>query len=205
MSEGLRLVVYDATQRWQRPVGLGLSWHYGARLYRALGRIDRAYGARSFADALDWLANYEPSRAIAELQFWGHGKWGKIFIDREALDRHVLSASHVHFSAFNAFKQRLGLDALLWFRTCETLGAAAGQDFARALGDATGARVAGHTFVIGFFQSGLHSLAPGTAPSWSPREGLASGTADAPESALDSSPVAPHTITCLDGEIPAGY
>lgn len=205
MSEGLRLVVYDATQRWQRPVGLGLSWHYGVQLYRALGRIDRAYGARSLADALHWLAEHEPSRSIAELQFWGHGKWGKIFIDRDVLDRGVLSPGHVHHSAFNAFKERLEVDALLWFRTCETLGAAAGQDFAQALGDATGARVAGHTFVIGFFQSGLHSLAPGTAPRWSQREGLARGTPSAPEAALESSPVAPHTITCLDGEIPVGY
>src|SRR5688572_32290324 len=35
-----------------------------------------------------------------------------------------------------------------------SLGAQVGQDFAARLADATGARVAGHTFIIGFLQSG---------------------------------------------------
>jgi hypothetical protein len=99
----------------------------------------------------------------------------------------------------------LAPDALLWFRTCETLGAHAGQDFAAALTDATGARVAGHTFVIGFFQSGLHCLRPGVAPHWSAEEGLAQGSAERPQSALPSTPDAPNTITCLTGAIPDGF
>ena len=96
-------------------------------------------------------------------------------------------------------------DALLWFRTCETLGARPGQDFAAALADATGARIAGHTFVIGFYQSGLHCLRPGVAPHWSDSEGLARGSATQPELALTSAPNAPNTITCLSGKIPDGF
>ena len=203
--KALRLIVYDATQKRRKPAALGYSWQYGARLYRGLGRADAAYGASSFADALSWLGRYAPVREIAELQFWGHGKWGRFFIDREALDRSVLRPGHEHHAAFQRLRERLQPDALLWFRTCETLGAQAGQDFASALGDATGARVAGHTFVIGFFQSGLHCLGPGRRPHWSPHEGLARGTADAPEAALSSTPDAPHTITCLEGRIPDGF
>lgn len=205
MPESLRLVVYDATQRRRQPRALGLSWQYGTWLYRGLGRVDAAYGASSFGDALAWLGRYQSSRAVGEVQFWGHGKWGRIFIESEALDRSVLQSGHRHHAAFQGVRERLAPDALLWFRTCETLGARAGQDFAAALADATGARVAGHTYVIGFFQSGLHCLRPGVAPHWSPVEGLARGTADQPEQALASTPDAPNTITCLSGQFPAEF
>jgi hypothetical protein len=201
----MRLVVYDATQRARPPRALGWSWHYGTRLYRALGRVDAAYGARSFADAFDWLSRYETQQPIHELQFWGHGKWGRAYIANEMIDRRLLEPSHEHHRAFRAFRARLVPDALLWFRTCETLGASAGHDFARALGEATGARVAGHTFVIGFFQSGLHCLRPGHAPDWSTTEGLSRGSAEQPERALPSSPDAPNTITCLTGAIPEAF
>ena len=202
---GLRLVIYDATQRLRKPRALGWSWQYGTHLYRALGRVDGAYGASSFAEAFAWLSRFESSRPIAELQFWGHGKWGRIFIDRQMLDRRWLLPEHEHYPQFRALRERLAPDALFWFRTCETLGARAGQDFAAALGDATGARVAGHTYVIGFLQSGLHCLQPGDKAHWSATEGLASGSADAPEKALSSTADAPNTITCLTGAIPEGF
>ena len=205
MSRALRLVIYDRTQRSRAPKALGFSWQYGTHLYRALGRVDGAYGAESCADAFAWLNRHAPAQPIEELQFWGHGKWGRVFIDRDSLDRSVLRAGHAHHAAFAAFRERLVPNALLWFRTCETLGARPGQDFAAALGDATGARIAGHTFVIGFFQSGLHCLRPGTPPQWSDTEGLARGTAELPEAALSSSPRAPNTITCLSGEIPDAF
>lgn len=205
MGEGLRLIVYDRTQRLRAPRSLGYSWQYGTYLYRALGRVDAAYGARDFGGALRFLGTHAPNEPIREFQFWGHGKWGKAFVDRDALDRSVLEPSHRYHELFRAFRARLTTDALIWFRTCETLGAHAGQDFARALGDATGARVAGHTYVIGFFQSGLHCLRPGEAPSWSATEGLSRGSADAPEVAHTSTPDAPNTITCLDGAVPERF
>lgn len=201
----MRLLIYDATQQQRPPRALGLSWRYGSQLYRALGRIDAAYGASSFADALGWLSRVQPGQPIEELQFWGHGKWGRIYIAAEALDRSVLEPTHAHHAAFCAVRERLPVDSLLWFRTCETLGARAGHDFARALGDATGARVAGHTYVIGYFQSGLHCLRPGTSPAWSASEGLARGTPEQPEEALASALGAPNTITCLTGAIPHDF
>lgn len=205
MARGLRLVVYDVTQQKRTPRALGLSWHYGTHLYRGLGRIDAAYGARCFSDAFHWLSCHEGARPIDEIQFWGHGKWGRIFIEGEMLDRGVLSPTHPQHRAFQALRDRLSPSALLWFRTCETLGARAGQDFASALGDATGARIAGHTFIIGFWQSGLHCLGPGQSPAWSSAEGLARGTPEKPEAALPSSFGAPNTITCLTGQVPESF
>ncbi|MGB1700273.1 MAG: hypothetical protein ACPHRO_09985, partial [Nannocystaceae bacterium] len=91
----------------------------------------------------------------------------------------------------------------LWFRTCETFGAQPGHDFARHLAAHMGARVAGHTYIIGPLQSGLHLLAPGQRPAWSDSEGLAEGTPQAPLRARWSSISAPNTITCLRRSLPA--
>ena len=164
-----------------------------------------AHGACSFGDAFAWLSQHAREQQIAELQFWGHGRWGRLFIDGESIDRGLLSPSHEHHAGFLRLRERLAPGALLWLRTCETFGASAGQDFAAALADASGARVAGHTFVIGFFQSGLHCLGPGMRPSWSASEGLARGTASTPELSLPSGPSEPNTVTCLSGRIPDGF
>ncbi|HEY3498291.1 MAG TPA: hypothetical protein VGK73_26530, partial [Polyangiaceae bacterium] len=180
----LRLVVYDATQRSRPPRALGLAWQLGTYLYRGLGRIDAAYGARSFGEALDWLGRYRTERPIAELQFWGHGRWGRILIGRESLDRSALLPGAALEPKLAGLRARFAPDPLVWLRTCETLGARPGQDFARALGDYFGARIAGHTFVIGGYQSGLHLLAPGNTPGRSPSEGLLRGSPEAPEAAL---------------------
>ncbi|MEO6419774.1 MAG: hypothetical protein ABIP39_10225, partial [Polyangiaceae bacterium] len=67
------------------------------------------------------------------------------------------------------------------------------------------ARVAGHTFIIGFHQSGLHGLAPGMRADWSPEEGLAEGSAEEPKRAKWSTPRAPRTITCLAGQVPPAW
>jgi hypothetical protein len=198
-------VVFDATQLSRPPRALGASWHAGALLYRSMGYVDATFGARSFAEALDWALRTARDRPIGELQYWGHGKWGRILVDRESLDRRALAPGHALRPKLEALRERLSPGALLWFRTCETLGARAGQDFAAALGDFTGASVAGHTYVIGYFQSGLHLLPPGAAPSWSPAEGLFSGTPEDPSRAHDSGPSAPNTITCFTPRVPESF
>jgi hypothetical protein len=58
--------------------------------------------------------------------------------------------------------------------------------------------------VIGFWQSGLHSLLPGQQPGWSVDEGLIPSDPPAPY-ARGSRPGAPNTITCLHGRIPDGF
>ena len=65
--------------------------------------------------------------------------------------------------------------------------------------------VAGHTFIISHWQSGLHSLRPGCTAAWDPDEGIAEGNAQHPERAHWSGRRQPNTITFLHGKIPAGY
>jgi hypothetical protein len=202
----LRLLIYDAT--WARgsvrsalQVGLTSSWVAGGALYAALGRLDERTGATSWAQALDWLATVGAGRPIEEIQYWGHGRWGRVFIGPEPLDVDALAPGHALRDKLARVRDRLTPDALWWFRTCETFGTRAGHTFATEWTRFFGARAAGHTYVIGPWQSGLHSLRPGEAPTWSVDEGLVPGA----KAARMSSPDAPHTISCLHGAVPAGW
>jgi hypothetical protein len=197
-------MIYDATWRGRAPTQAGLtsSWIAGGALYRALGRVDRVYGATSWEDALAWACCVEPSRPIGELQYWGHGRWGRVYIGGDVLDKDaVVDATHSRHLDLVALKERMAPDALVWFRTCETFGRPEGHAFAAAWTRFFERRAAGHTYVIGPFQSGLHSLAPGQTPGWSVDEGVKPGS----DVGVMSSPTAPNTITCLHGAVPEGW
>jgi hypothetical protein len=201
---GKRVLVYDGVPRKGERL-LRMAWAVGARLYKRLGWIDAAHGAQSWQDALTWIANHDGS--IQEIQFWGHGKWGMVFIDNDVLAVSSLRDGHEHHPLLLKIAQKLtrGGTALVWFRTCETFGAAAGQAFAKELSTLLGARVAGHTHIIGILQSGLQGLAPGEEPHWAAEEGLAKGSAQNPKDAHTSSPSAPRTVHFLNGKFPEAW
>lgn len=201
----LRLMIHDQSCRGRWGIGLTRAWSAGGRLYGALGRLDHHAGFGDWPSALRWLAEVEPERPIGEIQLWCHGKWGCALLDGTPLDASALRADHPWSGALAAIRDRLGPEPLWWFRTCETFGAAAGHRFARAWTDFFGGRAAGHTHVIGVWQSGLHSLAAGDTPAWSDREGLVEGSPDRPMRAASSGPAAPNTITCFHGAVPEGY
>jgi hypothetical protein len=201
--EPLKLMVYDRTCI-RKGGGLSTAWFAGSLLYRGLGRIDACFGARSWDEALEWLASYdrESSRPIDEIQYWGHGRWGRVFIDDDSLDASTLRGARI-----DAVRERLVPDgkSLVWLRTCEAFGTNAGHEFAQALADRLDARVAGHTFIIGVLQSGLRTLAPGCRPQWRTDEGLAEGTGDKPVRADSSGFRKPRTISCITNEVPDAW
>jgi hypothetical protein len=199
-------MVYDRTCRggsW--PLGLSHSWWWGARLYGALDRLDASYGAASWDEALAFLLRACEGRAVSEVQFWGHGKWGEARIAGDVLDERVLRAGHPLFSQWRRLATRFTPGALFWFRTCETFGASKGHSFASAFSSELGCAVAGHTYIIGPWQSGLHLLRPGASPHWSSDEGLKEGSPSSPRRALWSTPIAPNTITCFHGAVPESF
>ena len=200
----LRLMVYDRTCWGGRPPGLTGSWMLGGWLYRALRRLDVFFGAASWEEALGWLSTVKPGRRIGEVQYWGHGNWGLVRCGQERLDVRALQPAHPLYEGLARVRDRLVPDgqALWWFRTCETFGTKAGHDFARAFTRFMNARAAGHTYVIGPWQSGLHLLEPGEEPHWPVEEGLPPGV-EQPLRALWSSPRCPRTISFLHGRIPA--
>lgn len=201
-GEPLRLMIYDRTCRRRGLVpGLSDAWWAGGILYRALGRLDAWGGVASWREAFDWLLAASAERPIAEIQFWGHGEWGGLWIDEELLTIAYLDPAHPLHARLAAVKERLvpGGRALWWFRSCDTFGTRAGHELARAWTRFFGCRAAGHTHHIMFLQSGLHVLAPGEEPRWSEHEGVVAGLPHARHSHV----LAPRTITCLHGTIPA--
>ncbi len=207
-AEPLRLMIFDRTCAGRRGLpGLSRAWLTGGLLYRGLRRLHATRGVSSWGEALEWIASHDPSRPIASLQFWGHGKWGEARVGDEPLNVHALKPTHRLYPGLQALRERLLPDgsSLFWFRTCETLGADPGHNFARRFSEQLNARIAGHTYIIGPWQSGLHSLAPGEVPSWSPEEGLFEGSTANPKRARGSKRGEPNTIHCLQGQIPAGY
>jgi hypothetical protein len=185
---------------------LSHAWTAGRHLYRGLGRIDGGFGAATWAEALDWLATTRTPQPIAEIQFWGHGRFGQALVAGEVLDARALRPGHPLQEKLQRVRDRMlrGNAGLWWFRTCETFGTSAGQQFARAWTDFFQCRAAGHTHVIGVWQSGLHLLAPGAEPHWSADEGLVADAAAGPQ-ALPSRAGAPNTISFLTGRIPPGF
>lgn len=207
-AEPLRLMIFDRTCTGSRlRPGLSHAWGSGGALYgRVLRRLHAWRGASTWGEALAWLAQFEPDRPIAEVQYWGHGKWGRALIDRQSFDASALRSGHPLHRDLAAVRERLvGPEALWWFRTCETFGAAPGHDWARRLTDFLGCRAAGHTYIIGGWQSGLHSLRPGATPTWSPTEGLKAGSVEEPREAFWSRRGAPNTVHFLSGRVPAGF
>ena len=174
-------------------------------LYRGLARIDASFGASSWAEALAWLAAIEPSRPIAQVQYWGHGRWGRVLIGDDPLDEDTLRPGHALAPAIAQLRARLLPDGLFWLRTCEAFGARAGHAFAERLAGSLGVRVAGHTFVIAALQSGLRALAPGRRPAWDAAEGLAEGTPERPIRAHGSWPSHPRTVTLMTNAIPDAW
>jgi hypothetical protein len=200
---GLRLLAYDATCKggtWAP--GLSTAWGAGAALYRGLGRLDAASGVASWSEALGFLASHEPDAALEEVQFWGHGRFGCVFVGKERLGVEEL-ASSAHAEALDAIAARLARARapLVWLRTCEAFGGPSGHAFARALSRRLGCRVAGHTHVIGVLQSGLVALAPGDEPAWPATMGLGPLGEEGP--GLPSSPREPSTVHFLTGRLPA--
>jgi hypothetical protein len=184
--------------KWGLP-GLSASWLWGGRLYRGLGRLDACQGVSTWVDALDWLNSYESSRLIAEIQFWGHGRWGGLYLEEDVLQADALCPGHPVHERLLALKPRMRKDgsSLWWFRSCDTVGSRVGHEFAREWSRFFNCRVAGHTHQILFWQSGLQLLEAGREPSWPEEEGVVENL----EHAAYSSWRAPRTICCLQNEI----
>lgn len=206
-SGGLRLLVFDTTCRPKGPgVGLSTAWSVGARLYRARGLVDASMGVRSWAEALDFLASYGGSAPIREIQYWGHGTFGKVWVAKDPLDAARLSSAELR-APLDRVRDRLaearreGHEPLVWLRTCEAFGGRSGHAFATALASRLGARVAGHTHVIGVLQSGLVALRPGESPSWPSSMGV--GPQGERGHGLPSLPNAPNTVHFLTSRLPA--
>jgi hypothetical protein len=195
---GIRLMTYDDTD-WAGE-GLTTSWFAGGKLYKLFRTLDLVRPASSWREAFDWLSTVEPDKKIDVWQFWGHGSPGSVYIDGTPLTADALIPGHQFHNDLLVLKDRLHSNSLVWFRTCSTFNGRIGKKFAVDLANFLGCRVAAHTFIIGPFQSGLHSIKPGQEPSWSDDEGR-----NSKGESLMSMPWYTNTITCLHGNVPKGW
>lgn len=201
-------------------LGLSHSWFAGGALFKALRRLDACRGFDNWTEALTWVANYRPKAAddalapspsdarddrISEIQYWGHGSPGFVWMKREALTHYSPTADSAVGHALRQIASRLTPDALIWFRTCSTFAGENGHRFAKAWAGGMKCRVAAHTHVIGPFQSGLHSIRPGEHPSWNASEGLKTSAPATGKHLKWSSPWAPNTVTCLHSSFPSSW
>ena len=221
----LKLVVFDATDtpsaararrlaprasatgRAMGSPGLSPIWRAGTLLHRLAFAADASLAATSWSQALQWAAatSRERGRRIGSLQVWGHGGWGSMDIGKTSLDRAALRPGHALVAPIDAFKAALeGPESIFWLRCCSAFGHTTGQQFAEALAVRLGCRVAGHTHIIGVFQSGTHSLRPGAKATWDAGEGVKRSGGNA-ISALTSAPDAPNTVSCLALGLPEDY
>lgn len=198
----LDIMFYDSSD-WAGEQ-LRMSWVTGGLFYRLFRGVEQTRGFDNWLEALKWLAEVEPDKKINSIQFWGHGSPGRVWINGEFLSIRSLIASSKHRYLLLNLKERLTPESVIWFRSCNVFSAKEGHIFATAFSQFMGCKIAAHTFIVGPWQSGLHTINPGEQPNWSREEGLKK-KADGTVEKLWSMPWSPKTIFCLTGKIPKGW
>jgi hypothetical protein len=192
----MRLAIYDRNPgkgfgQWC----LRTSWVIGCWLFKLFGAIDDYIGVGSREEVYTALAGAVlQNRAVTELQYWGHGSRGFIYISGQVILPVQLAG----------MLEPLAKGARVWFRTCSTFQGAQGQNLAVYLANRLGIRVAGHTRIIGLLQGGLHSLGPGETPSWSVDAGEVQGFFPRYFASMGLWP-GEHTVVCLATRVPEGW
>lgn len=194
----LDIMFYDASD-WAGEQ-LRFSWVTGGKFYKIFRSVEHYAGFESWILALKWLSGLEPSKKINSIQFWGHGSPGRVWINGDYLSARSILASSSHREHLLNLKNRLSEDSLVWFRSCNVFSGKEGHLFASAFSKFMNCKVASHTYIVGPWQSGLHTITPEQEPSWSLEEGF-----DKNGEKLWSMPWSPNTIFCLTGNIPKGW
>lgn len=184
----MKVTIYDAKPgpgvgQWF----LKTSWRVGCALQKFFGAVDEYHGAESWDDAVAWLLT---KQNITSLQYWGHGSPGIVWLAQKPMP----------YGALLPVKAALAPFALVWFRCCSVFQGRAGYAFAKTLADAMGCTVAGHSYIIGLWQSGLHTHRAGWHCGWSIDEGAEK--LRCPRWPTYLRPWLPRTVFCLTTEVP---
>ena len=173
----------------------GFSWMVCGQIARQAGRFELGLKAPSWGYAAAMLAIRADmaGKPWDMVQLWSHGVPGHPYMGG---DKYTAREDK---EALRMIGNVMNPKGTVWFRSCAVFSGSVGHDFAQRAAGLLGCRVAGHTFNIGPWQSGLHTLAPGDQPKWSTVEGNRDGTP------LWSAPWEPNTITALQWTIPRGW
>jgi hypothetical protein len=221
-AQGLRIMVYDssdvrgwtnAIRAWAPTVadnfldatdinvGLTSTWMSGGWVYRQFGRFDYVKGFSNWLDALSWLGTVGEDRPIAEIQYWGHGGPGRVWMNGQSLHVHTFDAS-IYGPTLRRLRTRLRPDSLIWFRTCSTFAADKGKVFATMWAKRMGCNIAGHTFIVHMIQAGLYCIRSGESAWWPADEGIV-GPPEAPTKSKWGSVMSPRWILATRSTLPS--
>lgn len=196
------VMFYDASD-WAGEQ-LRFSWIAGGHFYKMFRSLEETKGCMDWIDALKYLSSVQPEKKIDTIQFWGHGTPGRVWINNDFLSVRSLLASSPHRAQLLKLKERVTPETVIWFRSCNVFAGQEGHLFAIAFCQFMNCVIAGHTFIVGPWQSGLHTIRPGERPNWSKEEGLIKKE-DGSVEKVWSKPWSPNTVFCLTGKIPKGW
>ncbi len=196
-DEKLDIMIYDSSD-WAGK-NLRFSWVTGGKFYKLFRSVEHHSGFTSWAEALKWILQVEPNKKINSIQFWGHGSPGRVWINGEALSARSVLATSEHRNLLLKLKQRLVPESTVWFRSCNVFTGQEGHLFAKMISKMLECKIASHTYIVGPWQSGLHTIKPDEEPTWDIDEGIYDNKK------MISMPWSPNTIFCLTGKIPEGW
>lgn len=198
----LDIMIYDSSD-WAGKE-LRFSWITGGKFYKLFRSVEHNSGFDSWISAIDWILSVEPDKKINSIQYWGHGSPGRVWMNGETLSIKSYTNKSGHFEKLSKLKERLTPESLIWFRCCNVFAGNEGKFFALTSSQFFECKIAAHTFIVGPWQSGLHTIRPGERPSWSISEGLELQK-DGTVKKLWSMPWSPNTVFCLTNKIPDNW
>jgi hypothetical protein len=197
-NKSLDIMIYDSSD-WAGEE-LRLSWIAGGKFYKLFRSVEHHAGFSSWEEAIKWILEVEPDKKINSIQFWGHGSPGRVWINEETLSARSVLATSNHRDLLLKLKKRLTSNSVVWFRSCNVFMGQEGHLFAKVISKMLGCTIASHTYIVGPWQSGLHTIRPDEEPKWDLEEGI-----EQSGKKLWSMPWSPNTIFCLTGKIPKGW
>lgn len=201
-DDKLDIMIYDSSD-WAGKQ-LRFSWITGGKFYKWFRGVEHHAGFSDWLEAIDWILSVEPNRKINSIQYWGHGSQGKVWMNGSAMSvRSFVEASEIN-KKLNLLKQRLTPESVIWFRCCNVFAGNEGKIFSITSSNFFNCKIAAHTYIVGPWQSGLHTLKPFQRPSWPINEGL-EVQPDGKIKKLWSTPWAPNTVFCLSNKIPEDW
>lgn len=191
-QKGLNVIVYDNTEtepdtifEWPLQAqalihdeakrgSLTWWWKIGSILQMAKQNADIVIEAEDWEGALANVLDEANGKRINNLQFWGHGNAGRMYMNGVPVTVNNFSLTNKR-NLIDDFLHELRLllspSSYVWFRGCSCFFGETGQRFALGARDFFNCNIVSHTYIIHALQSGTHILGPGDQISWTTSEG----------------------------------
>lgn len=151
-----KLLIYDSSDK----TFVGLTWKIGALLARFY--FDKIISAESWSDFELKIKSLDSK--YDEVQFWGHGSPGFIYINNYSSKK----------AGWETLRDILNNHAVVWLRVCSFAAGELGKRYMENTSDLLAAKLISNSYSIGQWgcQSGLRAISPGETALWPDLEGF---------------------------------